>query len=468
MVTAVEDRMATVSGKHFPFSLIELLWLGHIINWPERVNSVLRLNALLNGRGNGKKFLTIGQLYDFSGEDLVLGKGFNPKEVSICARVMKKLSLPFSQAKIIPDDGWTDKDEQKLKIRLHELSSLIDQVRNESKTDIDWAWNLLRRLESESSGNGHGQLVISRPNVPSELEVVGFVVNLPIDRVIPNPDQPRKYFDEATIIALAASIGEEGQKVPIKVVEMSGISPPKWIIEDGERRWRAIRRLGVKFIRATVEEPKSDNKLHEDSFVTNFGSEGHTAIEAALAIKKLQVEDGLTQKQIALRIAKSELWVSKYGSLNNLHPELWVLLDPTRTPKGKLLPATIGFALARLKQESQLPLFSEARKSGRVTMEQVKRLVEKKIGEGQALTTRNAARGPRKRKPVEVCNLMVNRIEGLTDNAHSWAKLSVDTLRRIFHGRSEALPGNLRENIKLLVRDLEILSENLRALSFGE
>ena len=127
------------------------------------------------------------------------------------------------------------------------------------------------------------------------------VQTLPISRVEPRKDQPRRDFDPAAIEELAASIREYGLIQPITV---RPLDKGYYQIIAGERRWRASRAAGLKEVPVRILE--ADDKLAmELALVENLQREDLNPMEEAAGYKKLMDDYGLTQEQVASRVQKS-------------------------------------------------------------------------------------------------------------------------------------------------------------------
>ena len=124
---------------------------------------------------------------------------------------------------------------------------------------------------------------------------------LPISRVEPRKDQPRREFDPAAIEELAASIREYGLIQPITV---RPLDKGYYQIIAGERRWRAARAAGLREVPVRILE--ADDKLAmELALVENLQREDLNPMEEAAGYKKLMDDYGLTQEQVASRVQKS-------------------------------------------------------------------------------------------------------------------------------------------------------------------
>ena len=106
-----------------------------------------------------------------------------------------------------------------------------------------------------------------------------------LDEVRPDPKQPRSYFKDSALKALAASIKSIGQRTPIEVRRLPKGAAAKYEIIDGERRYRACRMIGQATIRICIEEADLDHhRQHLLSLVSNFHREGHTHMETSTAL----------------------------------------------------------------------------------------------------------------------------------------------------------------------------------------
>lgn len=157
-------------------------------------------------------------------------------------------------------------------------------------------------------GRGLGALIMDTALTPAGPEIVaqaaaGGVRMLAIDRLLPNPHQPRTTFDPAALDELAASIRTHGIIQPLVVT--AAPEPPGhfWLIA-GERRWRAARLAGLQEAPAILREA-TPQQLMEWALVENVQRADLNAIEEATAYQALMEEFGLTQAEVAERVGKS-------------------------------------------------------------------------------------------------------------------------------------------------------------------
>ena len=130
-----------------------------------------------------------------------------------------------------------------------------------------------------------------QPENTSEIDI------LSID---PNPEQPRKQFDEEKLAELAASIREHGVLQPLLVVKRDA----RYLLVAGERRWRASRMVGLKRVPAIVRD-YTDQQVAEISLVENLQRDDLNALEEAEGIRSLIETFSLTQEQVADRLTMS-------------------------------------------------------------------------------------------------------------------------------------------------------------------
>jgi len=154
------------------------------------------------------------------------------------------------------------------------------------------------------TGLGRGLDVLLGPQVASGVPVVPPTAELPLERITPNPQQPRTQFDPAGIDELASSIRRHGVLQPI-VVSRKGDG---YELVAGHRRVLAARAAGKTTIPAVVREEVRDRL--ELALVENLQRADLNAIETARAYKLLMETYDLTQEQLAERVGKSRSQVT--------------------------------------------------------------------------------------------------------------------------------------------------------------
>jgi ParB family chromosome partitioning protein len=181
---------------------------------------------------------------------------------------------------------------------------------------------------------------------------------VPLETVCRNPEQPRKRFDPAELAKLGASL-KRRQQVPCPVIPYQTEKRPqvRWMLVDGERRWRAAQAAGLETLWVAYEPGVDAENIHESSLAANFCREGHTKMDTAAALKR-EIDAGKTRDELAAVVGKSESWVTTHLLLNDLVPALQQLLDPP-TPKEQRISLTIAARLAGYPQERQFMLYKK-------------------------------------------------------------------------------------------------------------
>ena len=177
---------------------------------------------------------------------------------------------------------------------------------------------------------------------------------IPIEQIEPNPDQPRREFDQTALQELAASIEMMGIIAPITLRQMA---PDRYQIIAGERRWRASQIAGLKTIPAYIRTVEDENVM-ELALVENIQREDLNAIEIALAYEHLAETTGMTQEKISERVGKSRTAVTNYMRLLKLPAQIQMAL------KDKEIDMGHARALLAIDSPSmQLKLFKDVLKN---------------------------------------------------------------------------------------------------------
>ena len=154
-----------------------------------------------------------------------------------------------------------------------------------------------------------------------EMDEKGRILMLKLDLVQPNKEQPRKTFDEEKINELAESIKNYGVLQPLLVQKNDSF----YEIIAGERRWRAAKAAGLKEVPAVLKE-YSKQEAMEISLIENVQRADLNPIEEALGYKQLIDEFGLTQEEIAVRVAKSRTAITNTMRLLKLDEQIQNML----------------------------------------------------------------------------------------------------------------------------------------------
>jgi ParB family chromosome partitioning protein len=154
-------------------------------------------------------------------------------------------------------------------------------------------------------------------------------LELDLDLIEPNSEQPRTRFTETNLDELAQSIRSNGIVQPIVVRKRGG----RYQIVAGERRWRAAQRAGLHKIPAVVREV-SDDKLLELALIENIQRQELNAIEEARAYKKLIETVGLTQEMVADRVGKNRTAITTFLRLLRLPDDIQKLVEEEKISAG--------------------------------------------------------------------------------------------------------------------------------------
>lgn len=154
-----------------------------------------------------------------------------------------------------------------------------------------------------------------------EMDEKGRILMLKLDLVQPNKEQPRKTFDEEKINELAESIKNYGVLQPLLVQKNDSF----YEIIAGERRWRAAKAAGLKEVPAVLKE-YSKQEAMEISLIENVQRADLNPIEEALGYRQLIDEFGLTQEEIAVRVAKSRTAIANTMRLLKLDEQIQNML----------------------------------------------------------------------------------------------------------------------------------------------
>lgn len=135
-----------------------------------------------------------------------------------------------------------------------------------------------------------------------------------ITRITPNPDQPRRHFDQQSLNELAASLKQFGVLQPLIVLPLPDNT---YRIIAGERRWRAAQIAGLTEVPAIIREPQELEEL-EIALIENVQRVDLSPLEQAISIERLHQQFNMSYKQIAQRLAKAETTVSNLVRLLQL------------------------------------------------------------------------------------------------------------------------------------------------------
>ncbi|MRJ10779.1 ParB/RepB/Spo0J family partition protein [Ornithobacterium rhinotracheale] len=179
----------------------------------------------------------------------------------------------------------------------------------------------MAKEKKRALGRGLSSLLVAQDenvnsaNDAGAKDLVGNIVEIAIDKIVPYANQPRTYFDETALEELAQSIREIGIIQPITVRK----NGDKFELISGERRYRASQLAGLEQIPAFIRLA-DDAVMLEMALVENIQREDLDAIEVALSFQRLIEEINLTQEEMSKRVGKNRSTITNYLRLLKLDP----------------------------------------------------------------------------------------------------------------------------------------------------
>jgi ParB family chromosome partitioning protein len=250
-------------------------------------------------------------------------------------------------------------------------------------------------------GRGLGALIPTSSQDEAVSETGGYLREVPLDSVAPNPRQPRGTFDDDTLGELAASIREVGLLQPIVVREQDGA---RYELVMGERRWRAARLAGMQTVPAIVRTV-ADSDLLRDALLENLHREQLNALEEAAAYAQLLEDFNVTHEALAERVGKSRSHVSNTLRLLGLTPPV------QRRVAAGVLSAGHARALLGLSDPEEQEVLAARIVAEGLSVRAVEEIVA--VGTAREERSRPRARGPRAVAPglAELADRLSERFE---------------------------------------------------------
>ena len=222
--------------------------------------------------------------------------------------------------------------------------------------------------KKQALGRGLNALITMDEN---ETKGSSFISEVDIDRIKPNPDQPRVDFDDESMEELATSIRKIGVIQPITLRELNDGA---YQIIAGERRYRASMMLNRKTIPAYVKTV-DDEDVMEMALVENIQREDLNAIEIALTYQKLIDSQSLTQEQLSERVGKKRATIANYLRLLKLPAEVQMGIKDKKIDMGH------ARALVTIPDPVlQLNLYSRIIEEG-LSVRKIEAIVKKEVAE---------------------------------------------------------------------------------------
>lgn len=257
-----------------------------------------------------------------------------------------------------------------------------------------------------------------------------------IDRIVANPNQPRREIDPAALQELSESIKQIGIIQPITLRQMDNGT---YQIIAGERRWRASKLAGLTSIPAYVRTADDENMM-QMALVENIQREDLNAIEIALAYNNLMEKFHLTQEQLSEKVGKKRATVANYLRLLKLPAEVQMALKSKKIDQGH------ARALLGLNSPSrQLKLFNEVQKNG-YSVRKVEEMVQEwNAKEGKKVPTKNRHSAAQLPEEYDVLK------KHLSDFFHSKVQMTLSPSGR---GRI-TIPFSSQEDLERLIQQFD-------------
>jgi len=221
-------------------------------------------------------------------------------------------------------------------------------------------------------GRGLGALIpgTEKTSEPQEVSSKERVMQLELEKIVPNKNQPRSRFKDETLDELAESIRQFGVLQPIIVRKIP--DEEKYEIIAGERRFRATQKNELDTIPALVVEDVDDTSSLEMALIENIHRDNLSPMEQAYCYKQLIDEFNITHKEMSERIGKSRTAITNTMRLLTLPLEVQKLLDDDLITEGHAR-AILGID----GMEDQIRLAKKAAEKG-MSVREVENLAEKK------------------------------------------------------------------------------------------
>ncbi|XIF19465.1 MAG: ParB/RepB/Spo0J family partition protein [Acetilactobacillus jinshanensis] len=221
-------------------------------------------------------------------------------------------------------------------------------------------------MASNKKGLGRGIAALFGDNSMNTGETV---TQIPLNKLVPNPYQPRVRFDRKSLEGLAQSIKEDGVFQPI-IVRKSLHRAGQYEILAGERRFRASKIAKKQTIPAIVRNATNEQMM-EIAVMENLQREDLTPLEEAKAYNTLMTKLHLTQSQVSKRLGKSRPYIANYLRLLGLPTEVKAMLQNKQLSMGQ------ARALLAIPDKRQLVALAKRAYQKTLTVRQINQLIAK-------------------------------------------------------------------------------------------
>ena len=262
------------------------------------------------------------------------------------------------------------------------------------------------------------------------------VLQIQLDELMPDPNQPRRGGLQSEIDRLAASIAARGLLQPLRV--MRDDERKCWRIVCGESRWRAAKQAGLETVPCLpVEGVLSETDILSDQIVENHVRNDLRALDLSRAMVKLKALKGCTSQDLAAELGISGASVSRAEALLTLPPDVQAMVDDGR------LAESAAYEISRLRDEDAMREMAAMVVASRLNRDQVIEAVRRKVG----------------KKNVTKAGRVAGKLDGVSFSfSFAAGEPTPETLLRTL----DQLRSKLRE-LQKGDKDLSALSDLLRA-----
>ncbi len=250
---------------------------------------------------------------------------------------------------------------------------------------------------SETKRLGRGLEALLGSVSRDQAQASGALRELPVSNVVPNPLQPRTHIDEGELLELTASIEASGLLQPVIVRPRNG----KYELIAGERRWRAVQRLGWPKIPAVVREV-DDQTLLTLALIENLQRDDLSPIDEAAGYQRLGEEFELAQAEIARLVGRDRSTIANLLRLLKLPEPI-----KQQIQQGELSEGHARALLAIADESQQLELARQAAEQGW----SVRDLEARARGEAPARPGPSGSPAPQTRRPAKAPDADIRRVE---------------------------------------------------------
>ncbi len=305
------------------------------------------------------------------------------------------------------------------------------------------------------------------PNIPIVKDAqqisslrVGTIIYIDPNLVVPDPDQPRKDFEQENLNRLADSIATDGQEEPAHVyINFSFGKNPIFCLINGERRHKACLMRKIMLYALIVDMPCSPAVTLRKQLSSNVNREPLTELEEAFAIKRLKKADPSILMEALVRITGlSQPTVYSRLKLLTLHPEVQKMMKKS-IPEKQRLGVGVALEIAKLPHGEQVDV---AKNIARMPIKRARRHVREILGSDDDQKQTDLTF--RHRKPSDDYRVLKAFLERTADDAHAFCDLGQNLIYGIFTNRQPSDINLILAKIQRTINNLVLLEKMLKAV----